>query len=337
VKVISLFSGAGGMDLGFQQAGHTLVWANDIWQDAVETYRLNLGDHIICGDLSGIDPDGIPAGDIVIGGFPCQGFSVANTKRTTEDVRNFMYLEFRRIVAAKQPRFFLAENVKGILSLDSGKAFEQILGDFGDIGFSVKHAVLNAADYGVPQRRQRVLFLGIRNSEDLQPSFPPAKTHAPPQVHVLAGLKKWVSIAEALADVPDPDGPHELRNHEYTKYKLRFNGYLGHRRVDPDLPIPTITARGDDRGGVVIHHHHSNERRLSARETALLQSFPIDYRFYGTKTSVYRQVANAVPPLLARKIAEIFTLPSSHPIECHSDSLESVASHCYTAAHDSAT
>jgi len=321
------------MDLGFRQAGHELVWANDIWKDAVETYKLNLGEHILCADISQIDPATIPDGDIVVGGFPCQGFSLANTKRSVADVRNFMYLEYRRIVAAKRPRFFVAENVKGILSLGAGRAFEQILRDFAEIGYSVQHAVLNAADYGVPQRRERVVFLGRSKGEAFEPKFPPPKSHAPREVHELAGLKKWVSIGEALVDVPSPDGPHSLRNHDYTKYKLRFNGYLGHRRIDPDMPSPTITARGDDRGGVVIHHHPSNERRLSARETALLQTFPIDYKFFGTKTSIYRQVANAVPPLLARRVAEIFS--SIHP--ALTATLETGALHCYTAGHDSAS
>jgi|ERR1039458_3920874 DNA (cytosine-5)-methyltransferase 1 len=333
MRVISLFSGAGGMDLGFSQAGHELIWANDLWDDAVKTYRLNLGMRIICADIANVDASAIPDGDIVVGGFPCQGFSVANTKRSAGDVRNFMYLEFRRIVKAKRPRFFVAENVKGILSLEGGRAFEQILSDFAEIGYSVNHAVLNAADYGVPQRRERVLFVGRREDEPTKVDFPPAKTHAPEEIFRLAGLHKWVSIGEALKDVPSPDGPHELQNHHYTKYKLRFNGYLGHRRINPDQPSPTITARGDDRGGVVIHHHPSNERRLSARETALLQSFPLDYKFYGTKTSIYRQVANAVPPLLARRLAEIFPAKS---LEAVTEGLEVAAHHCYTPAHDSA-
>jgi len=298
-----LFAGAGGMDLGFAQAGFDIVWANDIWPDAVKTYRYNLGDHIFCGDIASVKPSDLPEADIIIGGFPCQGFSLANRKRYSGDTRNALYLEFLRMLNGKKPKFFLAENVKGILSLGGGEIFRMIVADFESAGYVVQHGVLNAADYGVPQRRERVFFFGKRLDVKVDVQFPPKVTHAPRGIAELTGQKPWVSIGEALSSVPDPDGPHSLHNHEYTRYKLRFNGHQGHRVVRPDMPAPTITARGDDRGGVVIHHHPNNKRRLSARETAVVQSFPLDYIFYGPKTSAYRQIANAVPPLLANAIA----------------------------------
>jgi DNA (cytosine-5)-methyltransferase 1 len=302
MKVVSLFSGVGGLDLGFTMAGHEIVWAIDNWEDAVRTYRMNFSSPIELGDIRDFPSVLIPRGDVVIGGFPCQGFSVANIQRRVDDSRNLLYREFVRVVRDTRPRFFVAENVKGILSLGGGAVFEKIVGDFEALGYRVRHAVLNAADYGVPQRRERVFIVG--SLEGLARIWsPPAPTHADPRVDNAPGLAKWVSSGEALASIPEPEEPHNLENHDYTRYKLRFNGYLGHRVTDPSLPSPTITARGDDRGGVVIHHHPGNHRRLSARETATLQSFPLDFRFYGTKTSVYRQVANAVPPLLAREVA----------------------------------
>lgn len=311
MKVISLFAGAGGMDLGFVQAGYEIVWANDNWSEAVETYKLNLGNHIICRDVADIDTESIPSADLLIGGFPCQGFSVANRNRHAGDERNKLYLQLLRVLRAKQPRLFLAENVKGILSLEGGEVFKLILQDFESAGYLVQHAVLNAADYGVPQRRERVFFLGVRKDLHLKLKFPPSCTHGPSEIAEVAGLKPWVGIASALADMPDPEREHDLENHEFTRYKLRFNGYLGHRSVRGELPSPTITARGDDKGGVVILHHPNNRRRLSAREAAVVQSFPLSYRFSGSKTSVYRQVANAVPPLLARAIAEWLKLAIS--------------------------
>ena len=146
MKVVSLFSGAGGLDLGFKMAGHDIIWANDMYADAVETYKKNIGDHIICEDISKIKAEDIPDCDIIIGGFPCQGFSVANTKRHEDDERNVLYKQLIRMIDAKRPKFFLAENVKGITNLAKGKVFQMILKDFTELGYKVKHKILNAAD-----------------------------------------------------------------------------------------------------------------------------------------------------------------------------------------------
>jgi DNA (cytosine-5)-methyltransferase 1 len=173
--------------------------------------------------------------------------------------------------------------------------------------------MLNAADYGVPQRRERVFLLGIRKDVSSKLLFPPEPTHSRAGQRGIFPLKKWIGVGRALEAIPEPDQPHNLSNHECSKYKLRFNGYLGHRHIDPELPAPTITARGDDLGGVVILHHPNNKRRLTARETAIIQSFPVDYYFHGTKTSIYRQVANAVPPMLAYAIARNLPKNPSQP------------------------
>jgi len=302
MKVVSLFSGAGGLDLGFKKAGHEIIWANDLYKDAVDTYRENLGDHIVFEDITKIDADKIPDCDIVIGGFPCQGFSVANMKRTTEDSRNELYKQLIRVIEAKKPKFFLAENVKGILSLEKGKVIEMIMDDFSSLGYKVKKKVLNAANYGVPQTRERVIIVGVRNDLEFDYNYPP-ETH---NADGSNGLKKWVSVSEALSHLPDPDMPNNVFNHDYSKYKLKFNGYLGHRKLNPDKPAPTVTARGDDKGGVVILPHPNAERRMSCREVATVQSFPVDYKFMGNRSSVYRQIGNAVPPLLGYAVANVF-------------------------------
>lgn len=302
MDVVSLFSGAGGLDLGFIMAGHQIIWANDCYGDAVETYRENIGEHIVCDDIANINLVNIPDCEIVIGGFPCQGFSVANTKRTVEDKRNKLYLQLVRVISQKQPKFFLAENVKGILSLANGKVFEMILSDFGRLGYNVSYRVLNAADYGVPQIRQRIIIVGVRKDLKFEYRFP-LPTH---NAEGTENLLKWVSVGSALSDIPDPDLPNELPNHDYSKYKLNFNGYLGHRALNPDKPAPTVTARGDDKGGVVILPHPNALRRMSCRELATVQSFPLDYVFVGNRSSVYRQIGNAVPPLLAYALAKQF-------------------------------
>jgi DNA (cytosine-5)-methyltransferase 1 len=163
LKVISLFAGAGGVDLGFKQAGFEIIWANDFDENAVNTFKKNLGDHIVLGDITQIKSSDIPDGaDVITGGFPCQGFSVANTKRSLDDKRNFLYKEMLRIIKDKQPKYFMAENVKGLLSLGKGLVIKMIEEDFKEIGYKIDYRVLNSADYGVPQNRERVIIIGNR-------------------------------------------------------------------------------------------------------------------------------------------------------------------------------
>ncbi len=298
MRVVSLFSGAGGLDLGLKLAGHEIVWANDIFLDAAATYRANIGDHIDTRDIRLIPSSQIPSCDVVIGGFPCQGFSVANWGRTTDDPRNQLFLEMVRVVRDKNPRYFVAENVKGLMSMADGNALREIMSAFSVIGYRVRHQLVNAADYGVAQLRKRLLILGVRNDLPDIESFPPPPTHADPECALMLGLSPWTSVGEALSHLPEPEHGRHIPNHENSLYKLTFNGHLGHRFIEPTRPAPTVTARGDDRGGVVVLHHPGNHRRMTARELAAVQSFPDTFVFSGTKTSAYRQIANAVPPLL---------------------------------------
>jgi len=171
IKVLSLFSGCGGLDLGFINEGFEIIWANDFFSEAVETYKKNIGDHIVYGDISKIPNNKIPDKfDVLLGGFPCQGFSIANKKRSIKDERNFLYKEMLRVIKAKQPSVFLAENVKGILSLHDGKVIEMIIDDFRKIGYKVDYKLVNSANYGVPQFRERVLIMG--NNLGMKNKFP---------------------------------------------------------------------------------------------------------------------------------------------------------------------
>ena len=307
MKVVSLFSGAGGLDLGFIKAGHSVVWANDVYGDAVATYKRNIGDHIVEKDIKEIPSEEIPDCDIVIGGFPCQGFSVANTKRHSSDARNALYKELLRVIKDKRPKFFLAENVKGILSLNKGETFQMIMSDFRGLNYKVQYKVLNAANYGVPQTRERVIIVGVRDDVKFTYEYPnPTNSKDGSD-----GLMKWLSVAEALKDIPDPDAPNDCFNLTYSKYKLNINGYIGHRLLDPQKPAPTVTARGDNRGGVVILPHPNGQRRMTCRELAAVQSFPLDYFFEGPNSSIYRQIGNAVPVLLAYHVAKQFNFYSN--------------------------
>jgi DNA (cytosine-5)-methyltransferase 1 len=159
----------------------------------------------------------------------------------------------------------------------------------------------------VPQTRMRLVIVGVRNDQPDLPFFPPRPTHADPARAHLCGLRPWKTVGEALAHFPEPGPGCSLPNHQYSRYKLTFNGHLGHRFVDPSRPAPTVTSRGDERGGVVILHHPGNHRRMTARELAAVQSFPDSFVFSGSKTSAYRQIANAVPPLLGSAIGSMLS------------------------------
>ena len=300
MKIISLFSGAGGLDLGLIQAGNTIIWANDIDKDAVATYRENIGDHIVCDDIKNIDISALPNADVVVGGFPCQGFSQANRLRTLEDDRNQLYRFFYNTIKVKQPKYFIAENVKGILSLGKGEAIKQIVADFEAAGYITSVNLVNMADYGVPQTRQRVIIIGQRVDlgKELRFIFP-QPTHSK-----TGELPKWVSIKEAIGHFPDPDKENNVLNHVYSAYKVEYRNFTGHRKTDPDKPSPTVLARGNGKGGVCAIPHYNGRRRLTIRESASVQTFPEDFHFVGTMNSCYRQIGNAVPVLFARKLGD---------------------------------
>lgn len=297
MKVVSLFSGAGGLDLGLMKEGHQIIWANDIDADSCETYKVNIGNHITCIDISKINMEEIPDCDVVVGGFPCQGFSMANMLRAVDDERNKLYRQFYKIVKNKKPSYFLAENVRGILSLDNGNVIKKIVKDFSDAGFRVKYKSFNMADFGVPQTRVRVIIAGTRKDlpEEMDFQFP-EPTHK---------KTNWVSISKALYGIPEPDeAKSKLKNHIYSKYKVTNRNFTGHRETDPNKPSPTILARGNGKGGVCAIQHPKNHRRMSVRESALAQTFPIDFEFVGSMGSMYRQVGNAVPVLFGQKLGE---------------------------------
>ena len=197
-RVVSLFSGAGGMDLGFEKAGFDIVWANDFFKEAVESYKKNVSKNVVYGDITKIESSEIPDDiDLVIGGFPCQGFSVANTKRSMKDKRNFLYKEMLRIIKDKNPKFFVAENVKGLLSMEKGKVFEMIKKDFESLGYKVDARLLNAAEYGVPQARERLVIIG--NRLGIENPFPvPTHWVDSKQYKSKEGLKDPVTVKQTI-------------------------------------------------------------------------------------------------------------------------------------------
>lgn len=318
MKIISLFAGAGGMDLGFIKAGHEIVWVNDFDEDSCLTYEKNLGHKPICAAIEKIPSANIPNGEVVIGGFPCQGFSIANPYRNVGDQRNELYLELLRVIKDKQPKYFVAENVTGLCSIGGydnaedkkthkGKVLKTILQELekaSEKGYCVDFKILNAVDFGVPQSRRRVIILGTR--KDIKKTLRhPSPTHAKdPGLLEHVGLGRWVTLGEALKDLPE-EPSNKIPNHIGTSHKVKINGHLGNRKTNPEKPSPTIVGRGGGTGGPVIIPHPNLKRRLTVRETARLQSFPDDFIFYGSTSSQYRQIGNAVPWPLAYNIAKM--------------------------------
>jgi len=301
MKILSLFSGAGGLDLGLAQAGHEIIWANDIDADAVATYSKNIGTNIVCADIKDISLYDMPNNaDVVVGGFPCQGFSQANLRRSIDDERNILYKFFYETIKAKQPRFFIAENVKGILSLGGGSAIAQIEADFREAGYITTVNLVHLADYGVPQTRQRVFILGQRKdvAEKMLLNIP-NKTNGKNGEPL-----PWVSIKSALEHYPEPTEPNDYLNHICSTYKVEYRNFTGHRKTDPDKPSPTILARGNGKGGVCAIPHYNGKRRLTIRESATIQTFPETFEFIGQMNSCYRQIGNAVPVKFAHMLGE---------------------------------
>lgn len=320
MKVISLFSGAGGMDLGFIKAGHEIIWVNDNDQDSCDTYEKNINHKPICKDIEEIQSTDIPSGDIVIGGFPCQGFSIANPYRNTEDKRNKLYLELLRVIRDKKPKYFVAENVTGLCSIggyESNQDKKEHLGRVLKIiikelegatpeGYHVEFKILNSADFGVPQIRRRVIILGTRKDIKMILKHP-NPTHSKDGKD---GLPIWKTVREAISDLPD-EPSEKIPNHTGTSHQVKINGHIGNRATQWDKASPTIVGRGGGTGGPVIIPHPNLKRRMTVRETARIQCFPDDFIFKGSVSSQYRQIGNAVPWPLAYYVAKNIPLESN--------------------------
>ena len=325
--VVSIFSGCGGLDLGFHQEGYETIWANDFAEWAVESFRANFGDVIHLRDITKIDPytdKSIPECDVVLGGFPCQDFSIIWKQPGLNGTRGGLFRHFAEFVDAKKPKAFRAENVKGLLTANDGKAIDTIIKDFESIapGYLVKPHLYNFAEYGVPQFRERVLFVGVRLDTGFN-FIHPKPSHGP------NADRPYFTAGEALVDVEKVPYNNELINiKEKTRqmlslipeggnftdipkdHPLYVKGMISHvyRRIKLDEPAKTIIAAG---GGGTWGYHYPEPRPLTNRERARLQSFPDDFVFKGSVTEVRRQIGNAVPPegvrAVARRLMPLFT------------------------------
>jgi DNA (cytosine-5)-methyltransferase 1 len=224
MKVVSLFAGCGGLDLGFIKEGFEVVWANDFFKEAVDTYKLNIGDHIHFGDITKIPSSDIPDDfDVLLGGFPCQGFSIANKNRSMDDGRNFLYKELMRVIKDKKPKFFIGENVKGLLSMQKGKVIEMIVKDFKSLGYDVSYKLLKASNYGVPQNRERVIIIGNRIGVE---NIYPEPTHAAEPDFFNSDLKPHVTVKKVvghLAKIRTRDLSFKLKKETIYNHVARTN------------------------------------------------------------------------------------------------------------------
>ncbi len=292
-KVISLFSGCGGMDLGFTggfffagthypRLPFEIVWANDNNAAACRTYAENLGCVINEGDIADAIETLPEAADVLIGGFPCQDVSINGAKRGAGGGRTVLYHYMVEAIKRVQPRVFAAENVKGLLQAHGRPFFNQMLADFRATGYRVSYRLYLAADYGVPQMRERLFIVGVRDGA--------AFAHpAPALAHITA--------SEALADL---EGQPETPAFGHIWSKAKRSPEQGDRRLAANKPATTI--RAEHHGN--IQWHYSLARRISLREAARLQSFPDSFTFHGGMREMERQIGNAVPPALAWHIAQ---------------------------------
>jgi DNA (cytosine-5)-methyltransferase 1 len=334
-KLLDLFSGAGGMSLGFTQAGFEVLAAVDNWRDALGTFALNDPNaKVFLTDMSDLQSarelfQSLPDVDVVIGGPPCQGFSIAG-KRDPLDPRNMLYKSFVDAIRVKRPKAFVMENVPTIASPTNAELFAEIIEDFKSLGYLVEARVLRASEYYVPQNRRRMFIVGTRS--DI-----PAVFEFPKQSEVVN------TTSDAISDLPDSSiddgspyptppltqlqmilrkGSDYLYNHQVTEHSIATrsvislvpdggnykdlpaslqgirNVNIAWTRFSSDKPSNTIDT------GHRHHFHYKYNRVPTVREAARLQSFPDSYIFLGSKTSQMKQVGNAVPPMLAKLIAE---------------------------------
>jgi len=324
-RVVSLFSGCGGLDLGFQNAGYKIVFANDLEKSVFETYQHNLGD-ILIGDINDVDIDNeIPNNvDIILAGIPCQPFSNAGNRKSMDDDRGNLFESVMRIVDKKKPKVVLFENVRGFLSSKDDKDIpmpQRIENELLSHGYKTHLKLLKASDYGVPQNRYRVIIIGLRKDIAVDYEFPePIESEDLTVKSVIENsqlddedfevwalspqaqsLSSYIPPGGSWKNIPDEALPERLKR--IRKEIKRYRSPNFYRKFNLDEIMGTITAAATPENSGILHPLEN--RRYAVREIARFQSFPDEFKFVGNSIAKkYKMIGNAVPPLLAYHIAK---------------------------------
>jgi len=330
IKVVSLFSGCGGLDLGFKQSGYECVWANDFDSDAQAIYKLNIGE-IDGRDIRAVQASEIPDCDIITAGFPCQPFSNAGNRRGVHDSRGTLYLDCLRIIKEKTPAVVLFENVRGLLSskyADGRNLIDVIVEDMesiDEIGYNVVYGLFNASDYGVPQNRYRMILVAVRKDRNVTFTPPAPQTDKSKLTlrHVILDIPStaanqvdWKFSPQALEMVSYiteggswKDVPYDKLAPRFQKIRDNMKRYHSpnfYRRFSRDEIAGTITAAAQPENCGIIHP--TQARRFNIREIARIQTFPDNFIFIDDSikniTAMYKVIGNAVPPKLAFEFAQ---------------------------------
>lgn len=311
IKIASLFSGCGGSDLGalggfeflgnkYKRLSSEIVYANDINIPAANTYKLNFGENISCKSILEIPSEDIPEHDVLIGGFPCQTFSIVGERKGFKDPRGQLFQEMARILRDKQPKAFIGENVKGLTNIHKGEVMKMVLKTFSEAGYNVVYKVLNAADYGVPQKRERVFIIGIRKDFDVFYRFPSKK------------VKEWIPLKRVLLKEKNILPKYHFSQRAVEGLKKANKAFNKGRSQNIEEPCNTINAHlakvslnGTD---PVLSTGPDSYRRFTPLEAARIQSFPDGFKFAGGDLDAYRQIGNAIPPVLMWHIFDYLLL-----------------------------
>lgn len=299
-KIASLFSGCGGGDLGMRGAFTFLgkryyrlrthiVFANDVDVFAAQTYKANFKHNFVCKSISDMSSSEIPDHDILAGGFPCQAFSIIGQRQGLSDMRGQLFMDMARIIEDKQPRAFIAENVKGLTNLQGGKVFDVILKRFEDAGFNLHYKILNASNYGIPQKRERVFIVGFRNDIKAKFNFPqPFNSVIPLKVVLQSNYdERFIFSRKAVEGMKKANKAfNKGRIQDIEQPSNTVNSHLAKISLNGTDPVLLVDAEKE------------LYRRFTPLEAARIQSFPDNFIFPVSEFQTYKQIGNAIPPVL---------------------------------------